>query len=198
MINEWWDALTVSGRIFWSVALFASALQVLLFLGMLVGGGPDFDHGADMDHGGDSNLAHGVRILSVRVLVAFGVGFGWAGVLTLGEGWPAQKATLAAVGSDIVFMGLVYAAMRLLFSMRDDGTLDYRNALGVVGKVYATVPPRRTSPGQIELMLQGRLITAPAVTDAPDALAPHTFVRVEAVEGQTTLVVLPHLSPPVT
>ena len=86
-------------------------------------------------------------------------------------------ATVAAVLSGIVFMGLVYAAMRLLFSMRDDGTLDYRNAVGVVGRVYVTVPRDRTSSGQVELMLQGRLITATAVTDAPEPLPPDTPVK---------------------
>jgi membrane protein implicated in regulation of membrane protease activity len=196
MINEWWDALTVSGRVFWSVALFASALQVFLFVGILLGGGSDFDHGTDMGHG-DSDVAHGVKVLSVRVLVAFAVGFGWAGVLGLREGWPVATATVAAVVSGVVFMGLVYAVMRLLFSMRDDGTLDYQNAVGVVGRVYVTIPPRRASPGQVELMLQGRLITAPAVTDGFEPLAPNTSVEVAAVEGQTTLVVVPQHSPAV-
>jgi membrane protein implicated in regulation of membrane protease activity len=198
MINEWWDALTVSGRIFWCVALFASLLQVFLFVGLLVGGGSEFDHatdGVDGDHGHSSEAAHGIKVLSVRALVAFGVGFGWAGALALREGWGVVTATVAAVLSGIVFMGLVYAAMRLLFSMRDDGTLDYRNAVGVVGRVYVTVPPRRTSSGQVELMLQGRLITATAVTDAPEPLPPDTQVQVSDVEENTMLVVIPQRLP---
>ena len=88
MINEWWDALTVSGRIFWCVALFASLLQVFLFVGLLVGGGSrvrSCDGRRGGDHGHSSEAAHGIKVLSVRALVAFGVGFGWAGVLAFAK-----------------------------------------------------------------------------------------------------------------
>ena len=54
-----------------------------------------------------SEAAHGIQVLSVRALVAFRVGFGWAGVSALREGWGVVAiATVAAVLSGIVFMGL--------------------------------------------------------------------------------------------
>ena len=189
-VIEWWNALTPASQFFWTVALFATAMQLFLLVGVMLGGAPDLDPGADLsDSPGD--LASGIKLVSLRALVAFALGFGWGGVLALREGWPLWQATLVAFGTGSVFMGLVFAAMRLLFSMRDDGTLDYRNAVGLTGKVYVTVPARRGGVGQIELMLQGRLITAQAVTDADRALHQNDFVRVTAIEGQTTLVIAP-------
>jgi membrane protein implicated in regulation of membrane protease activity len=189
-VIEWWTDLTPASQFFWTVAVFATVMQFFMLLGVMVGGAPDLDHGADFSDA-STDVASGIKLVSMRVIIAFGIGFGWAGVLALREGWPLWQATLAALSSGLVFMGLVYGAMRLLFSMRDDGTLDYRNALGLTGKVYVTIPARRGGVGQIELMIQGRLITAQAVSDGEVALHQNDFVKVTAVEGQTTLVVAP-------
>ncbi len=189
-VIEWWTSLSPSSQFYWTVAIAATSLQFFMLVGVMLGGAPDLDHGADMsDSPGD--LASGVKLVSLRALVAFALGFGWAGVLTLREGWPLWQATLAALFSGTVFMGLVYAAMRVLYSMRDDGTLDYRNAIGLTGKVYVTIPPRRGGVGQIELMIQGRLITAQAITDADRPLHQNEFIKVTEIEGMTTLLVAP-------
>lgn len=189
-VTEWWTSLTPASQFFWTVAVFSTVMQLFLLLGVMVGGAPDLDHGADL-YDSSTEVASGLKLVSMRVLVAFGIGFGWAGVLALREGWTPAHATLAAFGSGLVFMGLVYGAMRALFSMHDDGTLDYRNAVGLTGKVYVTIPARRGGVGQIELMLQGRLVTAQAVSDAGAPLLQNDFVRVTGIEGQTTLVVAP-------
>lgn len=187
---EWWSSLTTAHQFFWTVAIFATAMQFLMLLAVMIGGAPDLDHGMDMT---DSSVdaIHGVKLLSMRVMIAFAVGFGWGGVLALREGWPLWQATLAALGAGAVFMGLVYWAMRVLFSMRDDGTLDYRNAVGLDGKVYVTIPPRRAGVGQVEVLLQSRLVTAQAVSDADVPLTQNMFVKITGIEGQTTLVVAP-------
>lgn len=190
VVIEWWTTLTPASQFYWTVAIGATALQFLLLLGVMIGGAPDLDHGADMsDSPGD--LASGVKLLSLRALVAFALGFGWAGVLTLREGWPLFQATLVALASGTVFMGLVFGAMRLLYSMRDDGTLDYNNAVGLTGKVYVTIPPTRGGIGQVEILLQGRLVMAQAITEADRALHQNEFIKVTAIEGMTTLVVAP-------
>lgn len=189
-VTEWWTSLTPVSQFFWTVAVFSTVMQFFMLLGVMVGGAPDLDHGADL-YDSSTEVATGLKLVSMRVLVAFGIGFGWAGVLALREGWTSSHATLAAFGSGLVFMGLVYGVMRAMFSMRDDGTLDYHNAVGLTGKVYVTIPARRGGVGQIELMLQGRLVTAQAVSDAGATLHQNDFVRVTDVEGQTTLVVAP-------
>ena len=39
--------------------------------------------------------------------------------------------------------------------LQDDGTIDYRNALGLSGNVYITIPANRLEKGKVNLMLQG-------------------------------------------
>jgi hypothetical protein len=182
---EWFDSLNGTAKFFWTIAIGASVFQVLLFIGSLFG-----MDGHDVDHP-DGGGMEGAKFLSVRAIVAFLVGFGWTGALLLGDGVSLFHATLAALLGGAVFMLVVYGILRTLVGMSADGTLNYQNAIGESGHVYVTIPPDRSGSGQIEILFQGRLVTANAVTDELEALPPHTQVIVKAVQGHTTLVVSP-------
>lgn len=183
-----WTELFSGSELYWIISVFASVLQVFLLIGAFFGAGSDFDHGADMH---DGATGHSVKLLSLRVLVAFFVGFGWAGVLAQRRGLPTETTVLMALGSGVAFMLLMFVTMRLLMGMREEGTLRYENAVGIRGKVYVTIPARRAGIGQIEVMLQGRLITASAVTDTPEALPPMSGIRITALTPPNTFVVEP-------
>ncbi len=192
-MSPWWSSLNSGAQFYWAIAIFASVLQLFLILGTLLGGTFDSDHGDAGPDTSSNDLSSGVKIFSFRVLIAFFVGFGWAGVLGHQQGMSTTSTAMASLVTGLIFMALLFATLRFLLSMRADGTLNYRNAIGTFGQVYVTIPAARTGPGQVELMLQGRLITASAVTDAPEPLAPYTPIEVVAVEGVTLLVVLPVL-----
>jgi hypothetical protein len=82
--------------------------------------------------------------------------------------------------------------MRALMAMRDEGgNLDYNNAIGTDARVYVTIPPSRDGEGQIEVMVQGRLMTLGAITDSKEPLSPGKSVRVDAVAARNLLVVNP-------
>ncbi|MGC4016843.1 MAG: hypothetical protein QM755_20365 [Luteolibacter sp.] len=185
---DWWQALDGMARFFWIVAIGASLFQLLLFAGSLFMG-HEFDHGGADAHGGSA--AEGVKILSVRAITAFLVGFGWCGALLMGSGWSILLTMLLAIVVGSIFMAMIFFIMRLLVSLKADGTLDYWNAVGQSGHVYVTIPAHRSGEGQVEVLFQGRLVTASAITDADEPLAPRTPVLIHSVEGQTTLVVSP-------
>jgi len=187
------------------------------------GGDMDFDSGDGDAGGGDGSLisdsgthgpmdtpegghAHddasqGVKILSVRAMVAFGVGFGWTGVLGLANNWTLTAALGGGLAFGLVFLFVIYFIMRFLVSMQDPGGgFNYWTAVGERGKAYFTIPGARKGEGQIEIMVQGRLITANAVTEHPDPIPPRAPVLVLSVEGQNLFVVEPdtvrdHLKP---
>jgi len=188
-MNSSWFDFAASTQLYWAVAIFASVLQVFLLIGALFGGGAhDFDHGADSH---DGSATDAVKILSLRVLVAFFVGFGWAGVMGQNSGMSAGSTALAALVSGIIFMLLLFTTLRFLMSLRDDGSLHYEGAIGLRGQVYVTIPAAREGIGQIEVMLQGRLITANAVTDADHALAPQHGIEITALMPPNTFIVKP-------
>lgn len=186
-MNEWWFSLSDASRVFWGISLAATLFQALIFAGSIVSG-HEFDHATDTDGG---NAAEGLKLLSIRAIVAFFVGFGWAGVLYLRNGGPVLIALAFAIVAGVVFMSVIFLVMRFLMSLRADGTMDYWNAVGQTGTVYVTIPPNHSGQGQVEVMIQGRLTTAHAVTEHSEPLSPQTPVIVQSVEGKTLLVVYP-------
>lgn len=186
-MNEWWQTLTDASRVFWCIAIVASVFQLLMFVGSFFTG-HDFDHSA---HGGDGGSTEGMKLLSIRAITAFLVGFGWAGALFIGNGTSVPTATLFAMVSGCVFMAIIFVMMRALVSLKASGTMDYANAINQSGHVYVTIPARRGGQGQVEIMIQGRLATVLAVTDYHQPLPPRSPVVVDAVEGKTLLVVSP-------
>ena len=79
--------------------------------------------------------------------------------------------------------------VRTVMKLKNDGNLDNRNALGVSGKVYLTVPANRKGEGKVNVMLQGSFVERDAVTDENEDIPTGCEVVVTGVSGQTTLVV---------
>lgn len=190
-MNSWWSELHTTQAIYWLIAIGASFFQVLLILGSFLSG-HEVDHGMDSPAAGHDAAGDGVKIFSLRALVAFAVGFGWTGALYMKADSSPWGVTLVAFLVGCVFAGTIYGIMRGMTRMSEDGTIDYANAVGQVGQVYVTVPASREGVGQIEILLQGRLITVQAITNAERALAPQTSVRVDAVENGLLLLVSPN------
>lgn len=188
-MSEWWQSLSDTARIFWAIAIASSIFQVLMFA-LSFFSSSDFDHTPDGE-AGDS--IEGVKLISIRAIVAFLVGFGWTGGLMLGRQIPILTTILVALAVGGIFMMVIFFIMRLLMTLRADGTLQYENAIGVTGHVYVTIPASRGGQGQIEILLQGRLATASAVTNSDHALTQNTPVLVKSIENGNVLVVTPLL-----
>lgn len=192
-MTDWWNGLGVQLQIFYAIGILSVLVLIVQALLLLVGvGGHDVDVGATDLHadaltgGADGG---GLHILSVRSVTAFFAGFGWAGAIATSGGLGIGLVLLVALGVGVVFMGLVYYLMRALFSLRDSGTLDYRNAVGVVGTVYMAIPPGQSGVGQVQIVVQGSLRTLPACTRGMSKLASNTRVRViDLADAQTLLV----------
>lgn len=197
-MQVWWSSLSGPLQLFWSIALATSVLLALQLLLMLFGIG-DGDH--DLDAGGDADVdAHdhgdaGLHVVSMRTVVAFFTGFGWGGVAALESGYGVPLATLAALVAGSVFMFGVFGLMRALYSMRASGTVDYHNAVGAVGTVYLPVPGAMAGPGQVEVLVQGRVRVVEAFTRVDHVLPNRSRVRVVDLADDNTLIVEPAESP---
>lgn len=182
---DWWTSLSGPLQIFYGIAAIGTAALTVLTVLRLTG-----LH--DLTAGDLSAGEHpgGLSLLSISSLVALLVGLGWGGVITLRLEGSAALATVVGFGIGAVLLVGEYLLMRTLTSLRHSGTLDYGNAIGQIGRVYAPIPAARTAPGQVEVLCQGRLITASALQDGAEPLATGRSVRVVANQG-TTLFVVP-------
>ena len=190
-MNEWWQVLSLDQQIFASIALLGSLALLGQIVLMMIG----LDHSdlsvGDADVGGAGDHSSGLGFLSIRTIIAFVVGFGWTGLAISRQGCPTWGAALAGLIVGLVMMVTILWIMRSLLKLGCSGTLDYRNAVGQSGSVYVTIPGGMASPGQVEVLVQGRLCTVQAMTRSATPLAPRSKIKVVDLIDRTTLLVEP-------
>lgn len=167
--------------------------------GDLDGGGDfDSDAGPNPDDGFSGGPGHealtpglfsGLKVLTLRGVVAFLAIFGWGTLWLLRLGLFPLAALFLGSAMGVWAMVLVALLLRVSLRLQDDGTLHIQNALGLSGSVYLTVPAQRQGPGKVQLLLQERFTEFPAVTDDPEALPTGTEVLIVGLSGRDTLVV---------
>ena len=184
---SWWFSLRLETQIFYaigSVALAVLIVQLLLTI-LGLGGGHDADFSGHGDH--DSGLG----LLTIRTIMAFFVGFGWGGAIILNHGYGIVSAIAGGSGAGAAFLFATWFLIHNLLRLQSSGNLDYANAIGCVGSVYSTIPGAEAGGGQLELMIQGRLMMAEAYTKSAHDLKPGSKARVVSLIGQGTLLVEP-------
>ena len=188
IITEWGGGLDLALQIFYALGIFSGSVLLLQTLLMLLGIG-DGDVDLDTDVGLDAG--DGMHILSVRTITAFLFGFGWTGAICLKSDLNILLTLLIATGAGTAMLLIILAIMRLFHGLRQDGTLNYRNAIGEIGSVYLPIPAGGKTPGQIEVMVQGRLKVVQAYTQGDQAIPTRAKVNVVRVLDQQSLLVEP-------
>ena len=212
-IIEWWNSLTVATQVFYCIAIPATLVLLIQTVLMLIGIGDDADGFDDADLDGvlvdmdasdagdgifgDDDISDvadaagfdGLRVFTLRGLVAFFVVFGWVGVAMQGADVSLWITVPVAAVCGFAMMVALAFLIRAVMKLRSDGNTDNRNAVGTAGKVHLTVPPSRSGEGKVHVMLQGSYVERSAVTDRDEAIPTGSEVVVVGVSGQTDLVV---------
>lgn len=212
-IIEWWNSLAVATQVFYCIAIPATLVLLIQTVLMLIGIGDDADGFDDADLDGvlddmdasdasdgifgDDDISDaadiagfdGLRVFTLRGLVAFFVVFGWIGVAMQGADVSLWITVPVAAVCGFAMMVALAFLIRAVLKLRSDGNTDNRNAVGTAGKVHLTVPPSRSGEGKVHVMLQGAYVERNAVTDSEEAIPTGSEVVVVGVSGQTDLVV---------
>lgn len=198
----WWNSLSVAAQIFACIAIPTTLLLIVQTVLMLIGigldsvgedgalfGDADVDTDADFDGDVDVTGMDALRLFTVRGIIAFLVVFGWVGYGMEISGVKLWITILVSTVCGFMMMTVLAFFVRTVMKLKNDGNLDNRNALGVSGKVYLTVPANRKGEGKVNVMLQGSFVERDAVTDENEDIPTGCEVVVTGVSGQTTLVV---------
>ena len=192
-MTEWWNSLLIERQIFYAIGIFSLGVLVIQILLTLVG----LDHHGDADLSGHGDHDSGMGLLTIRTITAFFVGFGWTGAIMLNHGYSVVAAIAAGTVTGAIFLLATWFLITNLLRLQSSGgNVDYNNAIGSVGTVYTTIPAAEAGGGQIELMLQGRLMMAEAYTKATWNLKPNSKAKVVALIGRSTLLVEPLTNSP--
>ena len=201
MFFEWWNSLGLITQVFYCIALPSTLILLIQTIMMFIGFGEDAD--GDIDDIGDGDIddvteisddtdasgLEGLRIFTIRGIIAFLVVFGWVGIVMNTSGAELWLTIPIATVCGFGMMLLLAYLLRLVMKLRSDGNLDNRNAIGTSGKVYLTIPPSRSGEGKVQVILQGSYVERNAVTDEETPIPTGCEIVVVGVSGQTDLVV---------
>ncbi len=211
---DYWNSLTTASQIFSCIAIPATLILIIQTVLMFLGFGDDADVSADsladsigdvpsdaditdgvfgedldIDEPTDISGLEGLRIFTIRGIIAFFVVFGWVGFVMDSAGavlWATIPVSIVCGSAMMLLLALLF---RAILKLRNDGNTDNRNAIGTAGKVQLTIPPSRTGEGKVHLMLQGSYVERNAVTDDIEAIPTGCEVVVIGISGQTDLIV---------
>lgn len=181
-LELWYSGLAGAERFFWTVALAASAIFLVQALLTLVGmdADTDFDvsdmHVDTMDNGGALSL------FSIRSLINFFVGFGWAGVTFLGYGLDITIVVCLSVAVGIAFAYMYLFMRKQLKKLERNGAFKITDCVGMSCQVYLRIPAAGTGKGKVQVSVNGSVLELNAVTDG-DAIPTGTTVRVVSITG---------------
>lgn len=173
---------------------------VMIFIGMAGHSDVDMpdDNGIDGVFGNDSPDApdvhmgdSGLRIFTVRGMVAFFAVGGWAGLSALSLSGSPSAAIITSLIAGTLALLLVAWFFKWAASLNENGTLQMDSAVGKVGEVYITVPPDMTGTGKVNVIIQGRLTEAEAMTECSRPLKYGEPVEVIGMAVGNTLMVKP-------
>lgn len=182
--TSWWDGLGAARQVFYGIGIVAGLVSLVLAVMSFIG-----LEGHDAADAADAVDAGGEGIFSLKALVGFFLGFGWAGGIAIDAGLKLLAALGVAVVAGGLFMAGIITMIRLIQSMRSDGTMKIDRAVGAVGTVYVTVPAQRATGGQVTVNFSGRQETFHALSSAATPIPSGEKVKVTAIiDGRTVQV----------
>ena len=199
-----WFMLDPLRSVLLCVAIPATIIMILqtvmIFIGMAGHTDVDVqgDNGIDGVFGNDAPDAtdvhmgdSGLRIFTVRGIVAFLAVGGWAGLSALSLTGSAAAAIITAFVAGTLALLLVAWFFRWAASLNENGTLQMDHAVGKMGEVYITVPANMGGSGKVNVIIQGRLTEAEAMTEADRPLKYGETVEVVGMAVGNVLKVKP-------
>lgn len=189
-ILDWYLNLEGFELILWSIALFFSFLFLIQTVLSFIGGGDAFDD-TDVFSGHDDGA--GYQFFTVKNLIAFFTMFGWAGLAAYKGGLSNGWVTVIALASGISMVLLMYGLMHRTAQMRNDGTLQMKNAINQVGETYLRIPAQRSGMGKVQVQVQGRLMELDAMTDDAADIATGKPIQVINLLNNRILLVTSNL-----
>lgn len=180
--------MTISTESIWQVYYYVAMFSTLLFLIKLVlfatlGG--DTEVVADFNSEIDTDCSF--NFISVQSVIAFFMGFGWAGYAALKQfALPQLISFGSAFGIGLVFMFLTAFLMFLTKKLEKKVTKDKSTAIGQTAKAYTNFAPH--SAGQIEVEINEQLSVVNAFNDTDEDIKSFDIVKVTKVVDDTLYI----------
>jgi membrane protein implicated in regulation of membrane protease activity len=189
-MNEWFSAFEPFEKVYWSIALIASAIFIVLIILTFVSGDLDDTGDVDSDIEGDTGIHF--QFLSFKNLIGFFTLFGWSGIACIGEGLSKGMVILISTICGLLMMAIMASLFYYLGKLNSSGSLKIENALNQIGEVYLTIGANRSRIGKVHINIQGGMRELDALTDEPTDLHQGDIITVAQITGTGILIVNKH------
>ncbi len=181
-LSVWFSSLELLLQVFWVCAIAASLFFVVQLVLLLIGI-DDIDVDADtLDLGG------GFSLLTVKNVIHFFLGFGWAGVslwsVIENRFWLSVVALLVGVLMVAVFIFIFKQMMKL----QSQGNYNPEDAVGLMADVYIPIPAGKSGAGKVQFSLKGSVHEFQALTNGERLATGQKVQIVELLDNHTVLV----------
>ena len=192
-ISSWWQSLVMFEKIFWVFALLFSFLFVIQLIMAFAGGDGDLAAGDADDYiGHDDGI--GYQFFTIKNLIAFFTVFGWTGIACIKGGMSKGLTIGIALLAGSIMVVMMAFLFRSMSRLKQSGTLQMKNAIGLVAETYLFIPASRGGFGKIHIKVQGSLHELQVITDDTEKIPTGKLVKVVGIVNDSVLLVTSNLS----
>jgi len=187
MLEEFWSQLDAFEKILWVVASVFTLMFIFQSIFTFLAGGDESTFGDADDYvDGDGGIDY--QFFTVKNMIAFFSIFGWIGLGCYTEGLSIPASVILGVISGITVVSFMVWLMKKISALKEDGTLNFKNAILKTGTVYLTIPATRSGVGKVQIMLQGSSRDLDAITDDEENIPTGKLVKVMGLKDNLLIV----------
>ncbi|HEU5292119.1 MAG TPA: hypothetical protein VFU05_15820 [Cyclobacteriaceae bacterium] len=185
--SSWWDALSLSLKIYWALAIPFTLFFLLQLVWSFLGGGDVPDDTPDAEVSGDTGVPF--QFLTLKNLIAFFTIFSWTGISCQTAGLSDAMTVIVSFGAGLAMMVIMASVFYFIAKANADGTMRIQKAIGGSGEVYLTISKKRGALGKVQIKVQGAVRTLDAVTDDDNDIPTGKFIQVTGIVNDNVLLV---------
>lgn len=175
-------------RAYWSCAIVSSVFFIIQMALTLIGmDSSDVD--VDFDGPDTMDLGGGLSLFSIRNLVNFFCGAGWAGVCLNNAISNRYLLLLVSLAVGVAFVYLFFLMKKQTKKLEHNGAFSIDDCMDKTASVYLRIPAQRSGQGKVQVSINGSVQEIDAITDEAEPIASNSKVRITAVCDDSTLLV---------
>ena len=188
---DWYNSLDPTLKIYWGIAIFASVIFVIQTTMSFIGiGDMDVETNIETDATPDAlDEAEAMHLLSIRNIIYFMLGVGWAGVSLWNTITNRILLAVVAVIVGCLFVAIFIMIFRQMMKLQHNGAFDIKDAVGKTVDVYLRIPAAGQGMGKVQVSFSGSIQELDARSNSDEPIPSGAKVRVLEVVDRRILLV---------
>lgn len=191
-MQNWFMGLDPMMQIFWGCALIASFVFVIQTVLTLLGMEHDMDFDVPDTDADTMSMGGSMSLFSVRSVVNFFVGFGWAGISLNKAIGSTAVLIIVSLLIGLLFSYATIVVVKKMLKLEQNGAVKIDDCLGKEADVYLKIPAEGKGRGKVQVSIDGSVHELDAITDGEEI---KTGARIKIVEVTGALLKVKPLNP---